>query len=104
MLHHTTIPWLPERMRRLIFSLSCSSGKAANVPKPVSFVIASSQIRIPFDARTTCICETDPGPSGSRARVNHPTRERFAWRHSGPGLATFTTVQSGADDRSSYSK
>src|SRR5258706_4073990 len=42
MLHHTTIPWLPERMRRLIFSLSCSSGKAANVPKPVSSVIASS--------------------------------------------------------------
>ena len=31
-------------MRRLIFSLSCSSGKAANAPKPVSFVIASSQI------------------------------------------------------------
>jgi hypothetical protein len=44
MLHHTTIPWLPERMRRLIFSLSCSSGKAANAPKPVSFAIASSQI------------------------------------------------------------
>jgi hypothetical protein len=42
---------------RLIFSLSCSSGKAAKVPKPASFVIASSQIRIPFDARTTCICK-----------------------------------------------
>jgi hypothetical protein len=35
----------------------------------------------------------------ARARYNRPTRERFAWRHSGPGLATFTTVQSGADDR-----
>ena len=40
----------------------------------------------------------------ARARYNRPTRERFAWRHSGPGLATFTTVQSGADDRCSYSK
>jgi hypothetical protein len=30
MLHHTSIPWSPERMRRLIFSLICSSAKAAN--------------------------------------------------------------------------
>ena len=45
------------------------------------------------------------GPKALRlARYNRPTRERFASRHSGPGLATFTTVQSGADDRCSYSK
>src|SRR5947208_5576118 len=45
MLHHTIIPWSPDRMRRLIFSLICSPGKAANVPKPTSVAIASSQIR-----------------------------------------------------------
>src|SRR5215472_8084813 len=48
MLHHTIIPWSPERMRRLIFSLIRSSGKAANVPKPASVGITSSQIRIAF--------------------------------------------------------
>ena len=32
----------------------------------------------------------------ARARYNRPTRERFASRRSGPGLATFTTVQSAA--------
>src|SRR5262245_19472070 len=36
MLHQTTIHWSPERMRRLIFSLICSSSKPANVPKPIS--------------------------------------------------------------------
>src|SRR5215468_4019739 len=46
MLHHTIIPWSPERMRRLIFSLICSSGKAENVPKPTSVDITSSQVRI----------------------------------------------------------
>jgi hypothetical protein len=35
----------------------------------------------------------------ARARYNRATRERFASRRSGPGLATFTTVQSAADDR-----
>jgi hypothetical protein len=35
-------------MRRLIFSLIFSSRKAANVPKPTSVGIASSQIRIAF--------------------------------------------------------
>jgi hypothetical protein len=56
------MPWPPERMRRVIFSLSCSSSKAANVPKPVSFGIASSQIRIAFDChavdemQSVCIC------------------------------------------------
>src|ERR1700730_13016507 len=63
MLHHTTIPWPPERMRRLIFSLSCSSGKAANVPKPVSFVIASSQITptplISSQTNTACLVSCD---------------------------------------------
>jgi hypothetical protein len=49
MLHQTIIPWRPERMRRLIFSLSRSSGKAAKVPKPVCSDIAFSQIRIAFD-------------------------------------------------------
>jgi hypothetical protein len=48
MLHHTIIPWSPERMRRLIFSLICSSSKTANVPKPTSVGINSSQIRIAF--------------------------------------------------------
>jgi hypothetical protein len=33
-------------MRRLIFSLICSSRKAVNVPKPASVGITSSQIRI----------------------------------------------------------
>ena len=32
-----------------MFSLSCSSSKAANVPKPVTSGIASSQIRIAFE-------------------------------------------------------
>jgi hypothetical protein len=45
MVHHTIIPWSPQRTRRLTFSLSCSSGKAANVPKPFSVGITSSQIR-----------------------------------------------------------
>src|SRR6516164_2814106 len=45
MLHHTIIPWSPERMRRLIFSLICSSSKAANLLKPTSFGMTSSQIR-----------------------------------------------------------
>jgi hypothetical protein len=35
-------------MRRLIFSLICSSGKAANVPKPTSVAITFSQIVIAF--------------------------------------------------------
>src|SRR5215813_2896421 len=48
MLHQTIIPWSPERMRRLILSLIRSSGKAANVPKPASVGITSSQIRIAF--------------------------------------------------------
>ena len=48
MLHHTIIPWSPERMRRLIFSLIRSSSNAANRPKPTSVGITSSQIRIAF--------------------------------------------------------
>src|SRR5262249_42355608 len=51
MLHHTIIPWSPERMRRLILSLIRSSGKAANVPKPTSVGITSSQIRIALASR-----------------------------------------------------
>jgi hypothetical protein len=43
MLHHTTTPWSPERMRRLIFSLIRSSTKAANRLKPINFGISSSQ-------------------------------------------------------------
>src|SRR5262245_19599499 len=39
MLHQTTMPWLPERMRRLIFSAICSSGNSANRLKPTSFGI-----------------------------------------------------------------
>src|SRR5262245_10762199 len=39
MLHQTTIPWSPERMRRLIFSAICSSGNSANRLKPTSFDI-----------------------------------------------------------------
>jgi hypothetical protein len=35
-------------MRRLIFSLICSSGKAANVPKPTIVGINSSQSDIAF--------------------------------------------------------
>src|SRR5437667_12893843 len=35
-------------MRRLMFSLICSSGKAANLPKPTSVGITSSQFRIAF--------------------------------------------------------
>jgi hypothetical protein len=35
-------------MRRLIFSLICSSSKAANRPKPTSVGITSSKIRIAF--------------------------------------------------------
>jgi hypothetical protein len=50
MLHHTIIPCSPERMRRLIFSLICSSSRAANVPKPTSVDITSSQIRIALGA------------------------------------------------------
>jgi hypothetical protein len=37
-------------MRRLIFSLICSSSKAANRPKPTSVGITSSKIRIAFGA------------------------------------------------------
>src|SRR5262249_21738338 len=33
-LHQTIIPCSPERIRRLIFSLICSSRNAANAPKP----------------------------------------------------------------------
>src|SRR5262249_56291147 len=51
MLHHTSIPWSPERTRRLIFSLICSSDKAANVPKPTSVGITSSQTRTAFVLR-----------------------------------------------------
>src|SRR5262249_46667138 len=51
MLHHTTIPWSPERMRRLNLALIRSSGKAANVPKPTSVGITSSQIRIALASR-----------------------------------------------------
>jgi hypothetical protein len=53
-------------MRRLIFSLICSSGKAANVPKPTSVGIASSQIRIAFGVvwstkcATSVSCESSP--------------------------------------------
>src|SRR5262249_40349366 len=35
--------YTPESMRRLIFSLICSSRKAVNVPKPASVGITSSQ-------------------------------------------------------------
>ena len=45
MVHHTIIPLSPERMRRLTLSLICSSSKAANLLKPTSFGISSSQIR-----------------------------------------------------------
>src|SRR5262249_25674450 len=44
MLHHTSISWSPDRMRRLIFSVICSSGKAANVLKPTSVGITSSHL------------------------------------------------------------
>jgi hypothetical protein len=44
--HHTTIPWSPERMRRLIFSSICSSSKASNRLKPTSLGINSSQISV----------------------------------------------------------
>jgi len=47
MLHHTIIPWSPESMRRLIFSLISSSGKAANALKPDSLGMISSQIQGP---------------------------------------------------------
>jgi hypothetical protein len=50
-LHHTSIPWSPDRMRRLMFSLICSSGKAANVPKPTNLGINSSQLGSSLAAR-----------------------------------------------------
>src|SRR6516164_556517 len=52
MLHQTSIPWSPARMRRLIFSLICSSGNAANVLKPTNVGIPSSQIRILYPAHS----------------------------------------------------
>src|SRR5262249_10845075 len=39
-------------MRRLIFSLICSSGNAANVLKPTNVGIPSSQIRILYPAHS----------------------------------------------------
>ena len=51
MLHHTTISWSPEIMRRLILSVICSSGNSANAPNPTSLGIASSQIRITLCSR-----------------------------------------------------
>src|SRR5215470_1257554 len=39
-------------MRRLIFSLICSSRKAANEPKPTTVGIVSSQIRILYPAHS----------------------------------------------------
>src|SRR5215831_8149458 len=52
MLHQTSIPWSPARMRRLIFSLICSSGNPANVLKPTNVGIPSSQIRILYPAHS----------------------------------------------------
>jgi hypothetical protein len=81
MLHHKIIPWSPERMRRLILSLICSSGKAANVPKPTSVDIASSQIRIAFfcaTKSTTLSCSVglrDPLPAMDRAPVSRVNRQ-----------------------------
>jgi hypothetical protein len=64
----------PERMRRLIFSLICSSGKAANVPKPTRLGITSSQtsgVAWSTKCATSIFCESSR--TGLRARrLNSP--------------------------------
>src|SRR6266511_297625 len=78
MLHHTIIPWSPERMRRLILSLICSSDKAANVPKPTSVGITSSQTWVErqqeiktYQRKRPLGGKPDVGETG-RADLRHP--------------------------------
>jgi hypothetical protein len=101
MLHHTIIPWSPERMRRLIFSLICSSSKAANVPKPTSVGIASSQIRIAFGGAwptkcTTSISATVP-VRGVKVISPHRPDDRRATIYDSSLLAHVWTNCTGAD-------
>src|SRR5262245_35804978 len=81
MLHQTSIPWSPARMRRLIFSLICFSGNAANVLKPPNVGISSSQIRIAFDGRIASpwlFCEPSPD---SAMRAYHLSRRLTQWSY-----------------------
>src|SRR6266478_4618672 len=88
MLHHTIIPWSPERMRRLIFSPICSSGKAANVPKPTSVGITSSQIRIALAShsmfRSPTLPQLIPLPGDGRSESEYQGEDE---RHSGLPIA-----------------
>src|SRR5262245_58311358 len=88
MLHHTIIPWSPERMRRLIFSLISSSGNAANVPKPTSIGMTSSQIRIASAShshvRSPTLPQLIPYPGDGRSESEYQGKGE---RHSGLPIA-----------------
>src|SRR5215831_2598406 len=107
MLHYTSIPWSPERMRRLIFSLICSSGNAANVLKPTSVGITSSQTRIAFGpwhgreiAQVLSLRKFFPSARQINARSFNawPCRHRAGrWSHT-PDLQTVLDYITDADD------
>src|SRR5262245_41665243 len=84
-------------MRRLIFSLICSSGNAVNVLKPTNVGIPSSQIRIAFARRiaSASLLRTLAGQrhaSGNGLRVQQVTPGLL----SGAQLLPLAAVEYGA--------
>ena len=84
MLHHTSIPWSPESMRRRIFSLTCSSGNAMSVLKPTSFGMAFLQKRVlelMYSGFAAFFFRT--------GTASHSRRERstYAWRDMTPSVS-----------------
>src|SRR5262245_25911872 len=99
MLHHTSIPWSPDRMRRLIFWVVRSSGKAAPMCLGRASdacvlgalgVLASTEPTAHKYVRSASNGETTTGgeqPGETRDEEVHPHRSsRSGARYSGLGF------------------